>query len=180
MVGVQMATINTHATRHGGKSENYAGGVVIHYFVFPESNAAEGARLKKVEQACFILARLDKRLDLNGPCNSYFRKLPRSRSFNQIWRDPGVFVNYSPSGSFFGAAHSNGKDLCVTKWCIENHNRWVIAATIVHELAHLGGAPGGASHDAERSVEKCGFGPQYEPTIVGSIRGLAGYLERVA
>ncbi len=56
----------------------------------------------------------------------------------------------------------------------------MIAATIVHELAHVAGAPGGASHAAEKATDKCGFKPQYDPTILGSINSLGKYLESIA
>jgi len=56
----------------------------------------------------------------------------------------------------------------------------MIAATIVHEFAHIAGAPGGASHKAEKAADKCGFGPQYNPKIMGSIRELGVHLESIA
>lgn len=95
---------------------------------------------------------------------------------------PGLFIDFSPSVSngFFGATHSNDKDICISAWCLDTHNKWMIAATIVHELAHVAGAPGGASHAAEKAADKCGFKPQYDPTILGSINSLGKYLESIA
>lgn len=177
-----MAKINDLASGHGSKSETYSGGLVINYNFFPNATPTETARLAKMRRSHKILDNLERKIDLNGPCNSYFRNLPNGRSFRQIWQDNTIFINYSPSltNGFYGATHSNDKDICVSAWCLDNKNRWMIAATIVHELAHIGGAPGGTSHDAEKAVEKCGFNPQYDPTIIGSIEKLGVYLETIA
>jgi len=56
----------------------------------------------------------------------------------------------------------------------------IVAATIVHEFAHVGGAPGWPSPAAERALPKCGFGPQYDPGIFGSIESVARMLARMA
>ena len=108
--------------------------------------------------------------------------MPKGKSFSQFWNDASIFVNFSPDTTvnFYGATHSNLKDICITAWCLDTHNKWMIAATIVHELAHVAGAPGGTSHAAEKAAEKCGFKPQYNPLIQGSINKLGAYLERLA
>lgn len=56
----------------------------------------------------------------------------------------------------------------------------MVAATIVHEFAHIAGAPGGASHAAEKAADMCGFKLQYNPAILGSIKQLGAYLENLA
>ena len=84
------------------------------------------------------------------------------------------------TNGFYGATHSNDKDICISAWCLDNTNRWMVAATIVHEFAHIAGAPGGASHSAEKAADKCGFKPQYNPAILGSIKQLGDYLEKLA
>lgn len=177
-----MSKINILSTAHGNKSETYSGGLIINYNVFPNATTTDKTRLAKVTKAYNIIDNLDKKIDLNGPCNKYFRTLPKGKSFHHFWRDNTIFINFSPSltGGFFGATHSNNKDVCVSAWCLDNHNHWMVAATIVHEFAHIGGAPGGTSHDAEKAVEKCGFKPQYDPTILGSIKQLGYYLEKIA
>lgn len=72
------------------------------------------------------------------------------------------------------------KDVCITAWCLDNTNHWMVAATIVHEFAHIGGAPGGTSHAAEKSTDMCGFKQQYDPLLIGSIKQLGAYLENAA
>lgn len=129
-----------------------------------------------------IINGLDARLNLQEPCNRYFRTLPKARTFRSVWRDHSLFINFSPSltSGFYGATHSNDKDICVSAWCLDHKNHWLVAATIVHECAHVAGAPGGASHAAEKAVDVCGFKPQYDPAILGSIKRLGVYLESMA
>ncbi len=177
-----MARINTLATGHGSKTEHYAGGTSIRYNVFPSTTAADRKRLDKVTKAYNIINKLDTKLKLQGPCNKYFKSLPKGRLFHHYWRDNTIFINFSPSviNGFYGATHSNDKDICISAWCLDNTNHWMIAATIVHEFAHIAGAPGGASHAAEKAADMCGFKPQYDPTILGSIKQLGAYLENLA
>jgi hypothetical protein len=177
-----MATINVRGCGHGSRSETYAGGLVVQYGEFRTTSAAERARLEKVTRACQSIDRLDAAMGIASACNAYFTALPKGQPFRAYWRDPTVFINYSPSTSVgvFAATHSNDKDITLTRWCVEHHNHWMIGATIVHELAHIGGAPGGVSHAAERAAHECGFRPQYDPIILGTLRSLAGLLERIA
>jgi len=63
---------------------------------------------------------------------------------------------------------------------LDNKNVWEVAATIVHEFAHIAGAPGGTSKSAEKSVKMCGFNLQYDKNIQGSIKTLGEYLEKIA
>lgn len=180
--GIDMPKINIASTGHGGKVEHYAGGLTIQYNVYPQTTTKEKSRIDKVKKAVHIIDGLDRKIHLNGPCNKYFKKLPKNRSFNSVWRDPSIFIDFSPSttSGFFGATHSSLKDVTLTAWCIDANNIWMIAATIVHEFAHVDGAPGGTSHAAEKANDMCGFKPQYDPTIVGSIRDLSKYLEKIA
>lgn len=179
-----MSKINTHATGHGNKIEHYGGGVIpsVQFNVFPNTTTAEKKHFSKLTRAYDIVNKLDAKIDLQGPCNKYFKTLPRGKTFRHFWRDNTIFINYSPSvyNGFFGATHTGLKDICITAWCLDNTNHWMIAATIVHEFAHIAGAPGGLSHAAEKSADMCGFKTQYDPLLVGSIKQLGAYLENVA
>ena len=177
-----MATINIPATGHGSKTENYAGGSSIQFNDFPNITATEKKRLATLTKAYDIINKLDAKLDLQGPYNKYFKTLPKSETFRSFWRDNTIFIKFSPSmtNGSYGATHSNDKDICVSAWYLDNTNHWMIAATIVHEFAHIAGAPGGASHAAEKAADMCGFKPQYNPAILGSIKQLGAYLEKLA
>lgn len=177
-----MAKLNTPASAHGSKIERYAGGIIIQYDAFQNATANDKRRFSAITKAYDIVNKLDAKLDLQGPCNKYFRKLPKAKTFRDFWRDNSIFINFSPSltAGFYGATHSNDKDICVSAWCLDTTNHWMVAATIVHEFAHIAGAPGGASHSAEKAADMCGFKPQYNPAIVGSIKQLGTYLESLA
>ncbi len=41
-------------------------------------------------------------------------------------------------------------------------SQWIMLATLVHELAHINGAPGGASKQAEDALLACGLGRRIE------------------
>src|SRR3990172_1047554 len=177
-----MLKVNTAATGHGSRSEAYGGGLVVDYNVFPDVTGADKSRLQKAQKACEMILALDKRIDIHDPCNKYFNGLPKGNSFHHYCMQNDLFVDYSPSVAvgFYGATHSNDKDIAVTAWCLTNSNHWLVAATILHELAHVAGAPGGASHAAEKANDRCGFKLQYDPAIMVSIQQLGSYLERLA
>jgi hypothetical protein len=177
-----MPKINTAATGHGSKTEHYADGSSIRFNVFPEASDPEKKRLALLRKAVNIVDRAEGRMNIDGQCNNYFKTLGRTKTFRELWADDTIFINFSPSVTrgFYAAAHSNNKDVTVTAWCLDNNNFWMVAATLVHEFAHLAGAPGGASHAAERAVKKCYFNDQYDPTIVGSVQKLSQDLKKLA
>lgn len=81
-----MALINTPATGHGNKVENYAGGTTIHYNVFLSSTPKEVSRLNKIKQAYSIIDRLDKKLIYTVPATSIlkaFQKENHSVTFGE-------------------------------------------------------------------------------------------------
>lgn len=177
-----MAKVNVSGCGHGSKVESYSGGLVVTYGPFPNDTPDARARLEKVQRAFSAVDRLAISQSATSACNVYFASLPKGSSFRQLWKDDRVFINYSPAAEEgrFATTHSNDRDIALTRWCIDHHNHWMIGATIVHEFAHIGGAPGGASHKAERAVRECGFIPQYDPDIRGSLQLLASFMERMA
>jgi hypothetical protein len=177
-----MAKLNLAGCGHGNKSEAYTGGIVVHYNAFPNSTPADRLRVTKVQKAFDIVNKVDKRINLANTCNVYFKALPKGKSFRDFWRDPTIFINYDPTpgANAYGDTHSNDKDIALHRWCTDTKNVWTIAATIVHEFAHIGGAPGWPSPAAEQALPKCGFGLQYDPAILGSIESVAQMLARMA
>jgi len=102
-------------------------------------------------------------------CNCAFAKLPGRRDFASVWRDPDVFVSFNPSTDpgLFGITFK--KDIAIASRVFQFPDavRW-IAATLVHELAHVNGAPGGMeSKAAEATLPPCGFGDKFNPATVG-------------
>lgn len=184
-----MATLNVRPVAHGSKTENYADGTSIRFNVYATASRVDNARVAKVQRAMAILDRLAASEPAAGQCNAYFRTLGSNTTFTALWQNPAVFVNHSPSSAngFYAACHSNNRDLTVTSWCLDSQNRWMVAATLCHELAHAAGAPGSpnanapatwtpaqraTAHRAELAADRCYFGAQYDPSIYGSVEGL--------
>ena len=106
-------------------------------------------------------------------CNCAFAKLAGRRDFATVWRDPEIWVslNSNPATDIFGMTYKKEISIPIRLFSIPEPVR-VIAATLVHELAHVNGAPGGwtDSKAAESTLPPCGFDDQYNPAMVGSIR----------
>ena len=101
--------------------------------------------------------------------NGAFCKLPGGRDFASVWRDPSVFVSFNPNTDegLFGITFR--KDIAIASRVFQFPDavRW-IAATLVHELAHVNGAPGGmVSKAAEATLPPCGFEDKFNPAAVG-------------
>jgi hypothetical protein len=90
--------------------------------------------------------------------NTYFRGLPGGRTLTALLADSSIWVNYSPSLGDWGETNAvGGKEIALGGVAFRT-GRWSVLATMIHELAHSNGAPGGASQDAERAVLACGLG----------------------
>ena len=92
-----------------------------------------------VEAALFILKHNIKG---SKPCNDCFKRLPGGRSFDDVLNDAGVFISFDPSTKKDDFGATIGSDVTITDFSIRM-GRWTVAATLVHELAHVNGAPGG-------------------------------------
>lgn len=119
---------------------------------------------KVVEAALFILRNNVKGMK---PCNDCFSALPGGRSFDDVLGDDTIFISYDPHNvkGDFGA--TIGKDITVTDYTI-SVGRWTVAATLVHELAHVNGASG-ADTKAEDTLNCCGFSALHDPNIIGAL-----------
>lgn len=110
----------------------------------------------------------------------YFSSLPNGRSLRNLLNDGAIWINFDPAAVEFGAnsiAHRNEIAIGPSAFRI---GRWTVLATLIHELAHVDGAPGGADTRAEGALVHCGLGrsierargiddPEtpYDPTISG-------------
>jgi hypothetical protein len=106
-------------------------------------------------------------------CNSSFASQSGGRTFQSMFDDHTIWINYDPDngGRLWGwtMPPTYPRDIVICRYALRM-GRWSAAATIVHELAHLNGAPGGASHAAEQRVRECRMmspnGP-YDPHVTG-------------
>jgi hypothetical protein len=112
--------------------------------------------------------------------NTYFRGLPDGKSLTELLADNTIWVNYHATMNYFGETNSvSGHEIAISEFACKR-GRWTVLATLIHELAHADGAPGGGDQRAERSLIACGLGYQselttgvddprtpYDPTISG-------------
>jgi hypothetical protein len=118
---------------------------------------------KVVQDALFILEH-----NIKGfrPCNDCFKKLPGGKTFDDVLNDSDVFISFDPRKTNGDYGATIGKDVTITDFSIRM-GRWTVAATLVHELAHVNGAPGD-THAAEGTLHCCGLKALENPDIVGA------------
>jgi hypothetical protein len=148
-----MAKVNTPGSGHGKFTS--AGG--NRYWPYTD------AKVKKIlEDAIFIIEHNVKKMD---SCNKCFKKLPGGKTFEEIWNDDTVWINYEPRNrGWYGVTHGvGGKDISIAQIAF-NKGRWWVAGTLVHELAHVDGAPA-TTTAADDTLLECGLKNAYEGVI---------------
>ncbi|QQS55613.1 MAG: hypothetical protein IPM89_07495 [Candidatus Competibacteraceae bacterium] len=96
--------------------------------------------------------------------NAYFRTLPDGKSLTELLADNTIWVNYHATMNAYGETNQvSGKEIAISRRAFRI-GRWTVLATLIHELAHTDGAPGGADKRAERAVLACRLGKQSELT----------------
>jgi hypothetical protein len=126
----------------------------------------EGRTLTELKRAVAILKNNVYRK--NVACNRYFSKL--GRSFDSIFEDDSIWINWDPRlhAGFDGFTSStrpkNEITICERAF---RRNVWFICAVLVHEFAHIAGAPGRPSHAAEQSLLHCGLSALFNPKQEG-------------
>lgn len=118
------------------------------------------------------LSLLRYRVRDNAGCNASFEQLPFKNNFQSFFDNAYIWINYdSRNDGWCGwmRVETSPMDIVVTQFALRM-GKWLTAATIIHELAHLNGAPGGESHAAELRVLECRLhsakGP-YDPSAKG-------------
>lgn len=97
----------------------------------------------------------------NPKANTYFKKLPDGRSLSQLLNDSSIWVNYCPTLTLFGEAQISGKELAIGPKAFTK-GKWMVLGTLIHELAHIDGAPTGSDIQAEEALYHCGLGTEAE------------------
>jgi hypothetical protein len=134
-----------------------------------------------------IQSRIMRIASVLSSCNAAFRALPFGQTFVQLFNSSTIWVSRNPEtrSGLFGA--SLGFDITIAQYAFTQPNpAIVVAATLVHEMAHIGGAPGVVSNPdgttnetrsrmAEATLQQCGFSDQYNPTVLG----MAELIERL-
>jgi hypothetical protein len=127
-------------------------------------DAYDDPKIRKIlDQALFILKHNIRGM---APCDKCFKDLPGGRSFQEVFDDASVFISFDPSGPNSGVTNQvGGKDITVGAGEFKV-GRWSVAATLVHEMAHVNGA-GTDSLDAENTLKCCGLGGLFRPGSIG-------------
>ncbi len=102
----------------------------------------------------FVIARDLKRAD------NYFSSLPGGRTLTSLINDNSIWFNYDPTTPDYGWTYGNN-DMWIGNLSFR-WGRWTTLATIIHELAHINGAPAGNDHRAELALLECGLGRRSE------------------
>jgi hypothetical protein len=92
--------------------------------------------------------------------NAYFRSLPKGQSLSELMADSTIWISYSPGTLADALVDLDTKDIAMGKRGFRN--KWNALAAIIHEIAHLNGAPGGKDHSAELALVACGLGKASE------------------
>src|SRR5215472_13947680 len=125
-----MPSVNTPASGHAGPAPLPGGHQYLPY--------TDAHFLATLNRAIHIIQR-----KIRGylPCDRRFRLLPGRRSFSDVFDDPTVWINFDPSRREKDYGATRGNDITITAYSLAM-GRWTVAATLVHELAHVDGAPG--------------------------------------
>lgn len=129
---------------------------ISHYKSFKKDSKHYG-KLKWARHKLF------KMVENNPACNAYFRTLPGGRSLTSLIYDKHIWVNYAPTISpLYGEMKFGTKEIGLSERPFVI-GRWMVLATVIHELAHVNGAPiTGGSSLAEDAVYHCGLGTPEE------------------
>ena len=177
-----MAQINTPESKHGELRVVTKRGLVVEWKPFLSNTDQDKRRLAKIRDAVTMVSKLESQQNVYATCNMYFTKLARGKSLRELWASGDIFISCwpnSPRGEA-GVTHSNNKDITIGGWLLDTQTVSMVAATIIHEMAHVAGAPGGQSHLAERAVDKCGFHEEYDPEYYGSLELYSYMLARMS
>lgn len=98
--------------------------------------------------------------------DTYFRGIASgARSLTALLADRTMWVNYHATLTDYGVTPGTGfvKECAIGPGAFRV-GRWTVLATLIHELAHCNGAPGGNSKVAEEALLHCGLGRRSEQT----------------
>jgi hypothetical protein len=107
-----------------------------------------------------------------GTCNDAFKKLPLGKTWAEIWVSPTFWISFNPNpkAGLFGTTMPGTQEITIAKFPFTQADAAaVVAATIIHEMAHVNGVRGGASPLAEEQLTPCGFDDQRIPGLLGQL-----------
>ena len=155
-----MPKINTAASNH----EAPAGTAKWKFLPYTKDERRQHATLIRAIKI------IDKRIKGYRPCNAAFEELPGGKTFAAIWKDPNIWISYDPEYKVgkFGATVRGKKEITISKYAFRGGDHWTVAATLIHELAHVNGAPGNDTQ-AEDTLKSCLLKDLHDPNIIGKV-----------
>jgi hypothetical protein len=93
--------------------------------------------------------------------DKYFKSLPGKRTLTQLLADRRIWINYAPELYARGMRQEGSNEIGIGELAYLR-GKMIVLATLIHELAHIAGAPGGDSRAAEDALIHCGLGKQSE------------------
>ena len=93
--------------------------------------------------------------------DKYFKSLPRKRTLTQLLADRRIWINYAPDLYARGIRPGLSNEIGIGELAYVR-GKMVVLATLIHELAHIAGAPNGESRAAEEALIHCGLGKKSE------------------
>ena len=120
---------------------------------------------------------VEKKADFK-PCNEYFKGLFRKKTLKEILAEGDITLHMlePKSGHTYAElpyANTAGRDIGLDPGLFVEKDSAALACTLIHELAHVGGAttdPGAKdAHVAEMALNSCMCTKQYDKDIMGRI-----------
>ena len=93
--------------------------------------------------------------------DKYFMSLGKKRSLTNLLADRRIWINYAVDLPIRGIRQDGSNDIGIGELAYLRGKNMVLA-TLIHELAHIAGALGGASRAAEEALIHCRLGHQSE------------------
>jgi hypothetical protein len=95
--------------------------------------------------------------------DKYFKTLPGGQSLTQLLADNSIWINYHPTSAAYGKTNfAGGKEIAIAETACRL-GKWMVLATLIHELAHANGVKGAVlPQAAEDALIHCGLGFQKE------------------
>jgi hypothetical protein len=156
-----MPQINLAGGPHGTTTTGAGTADETRYWPYPK-----GTSLSSLQRAFFIISH--NIFKKNVACNRYFRHLSGARSFDDVWNDATIWVNYEPRVGLGWDGSTNavgGKEITIGEEAFQKGNVWYVVAVLVHELAHTNGAGGPPSQAAANALKSCGLAALYDGAV---------------
>jgi hypothetical protein len=149
-----------------------------------DEQSVQLANGKRLHMLNWAIDYIDKKIKNHKPCNDCFRKLPGGKTLREIWDSNSVWVSYFDPKSHDRVGETRVPfDIAVAEDAFKD-GKMLVVATIIHELGHIGGAPGQGigktlpnglpNNQAEAMLKCCLLADMFDPNAYGAIDRVLG------